>query len=107
MLFLIGRMGGAMKEGTAKNGSKYIYFAIEIESKQTATSVERNQSQILHVMVFRKAVIDYLHKVGAHQGNVVIVKGYISAFPNTIKGKDLMTNAITGTEVYIVKTKKD
>lgn len=107
MLFLIGRIGAAMKEGTASNGSKYMYFSIEIQSKQTATSVERNQYQTLHVMVFKKNVIDYLRKVGAKQGNTVIVKGYISAFPNTVNGKDLITNAITGTEVYIVKVKPD
>lgn len=107
MLFLIGRMGAAMKEGTAKNGSKYLYFSIEIHSKQTATSIERNQYQTLHVMVFRKQVIDYLRKVGAKQGNTVIVKGYISAFPNTVKGKDLITNAITASEVYVVKVKPD
>lgn len=107
MLFLIGRIGAAMKEGTASNGSKYLYFSIEIQSKQTATSVERNQYQTLHVMVFKKNVIDYLRKVGAKQGNTVIVKGYISAFPNTVNGKDLITNAITATEVYIVKVKSD
>ena len=68
-LLLIGRIGAAMKESTASNGSKYLYFSIEIQSKQTATSVERNQYQTLHVMVFRKPVMDYLHKVKAHQGN--------------------------------------
>ena len=51
--------------------------------------------------------MDYLHKVNAHQGNTVIVKGYVSAFPNTVNGKDLITNAITANEVYIVKTKAD
>ena len=107
MLFLIGHIGAAMKEGTAKNGSKYLYFSIEIHSKQTATSIERNQYQTLHVMVFRKPVIDYLRKVKAHQGNTVIVKGYVSAFPNTVNGKDLITNAITASEVYVVKTKAD
>lgn len=107
MLFLIGHIGAAMKEGTASNGSKYLYFSIEIQSKQTATSVERNQYQTLHVMVFKKNVIEYLRKVGAKQGNTVIVKGYISAFPNTVNGKDLITNAITASEVYIVKTKAD
>jgi primosomal replication protein N len=107
MLFLIGRIGAAMKEGTASNGSKYMYFSIEIQSKQTATSVERNQYQTLHVMVFKKNVIDYLRKVGAKQGNTVIVKGYISAFPNTVNGKDLITNAITASEVYVVKVKPD
>lgn len=54
MLFLIGHIGVMMKEGTASNGSKYLYFSIEIQSKQTATSVERNQYQTLHVMVFKK-----------------------------------------------------
>lgn len=107
MLFLIGHIGAAMKEGTASNGSKYLYFSIEIQSKQTATSVERNQYQTLHVMVFKKNVIDYLRKVGAKQGNTVIVKGYISAFPNTVNGKDLITNAITASEVYVVKMKAD
>ena len=107
MLFLIGHIGAAMKEGTASNGSKYLYFSIEIQSKQTATSVERNQYQTLHVMVFKKNVIEYLRKVGAKQGNTVIVKSYISAFPNTVNGKDLITNAITASEVYVVKTKAD
>ena len=58
-------------------------------------------------MVFSKKVIDYLHKVKAHQGNTLIIKGYVSAFPNTVNGKDLITNAITANEVYVVKTKAD
>lgn len=106
-LLLIGRIGAAMKEGTAKNGSKYLYFSIEIQSKQTATSIERNQYQTLHVMVFRKPVIDYLRKVKAHQGNTVIVKGYLTAFPDTVNGKDVVVNAINGVECYIVKTNAD
>jgi hypothetical protein len=106
-LILIGHIGAAFKEGTAKNGSKYIYFAIEIQQKPTANSIERNQNQTLHVMVFNKTVIDYLHRVKAHRGNTVVVKGYITAFPNTIKGKDLITNAITANEVYVVKMKAD
>lgn len=104
MLFLIGRMGAAIKEGTAKNGTKYLYFSIEVESKQTATSIERNQHQVLHVMVFRKVVIDYLKRVKARQGNTIIAKGYVAAFSDTIKGKDIIANAITATEVYVVKT---
>lgn len=106
-LILIGRMGAAMKEGTAKNGSKYLYFSIEIQSKQSANSIERNQYQTLHVMVFRKPVIDYLHRVKAHQGNTVVVKGYITAFPDTVNGKDLVVNAINGVEVYVVKVRAD
>jgi len=104
-LILIGHIGAAFKEGTAKNGSKYIYFAIEIQQKPTANSIERNQYQTLHVMVFNKTVIDYLHRVKAHRGNTVVVKGYITAFPNTIKGKDLITNAITASEVYVIQTR--
>ena len=96
-----------MKEGTAKNGSKYLYFSIEIQSKQTATSIERNQYQTLHVMVFRKPVVDYLRKVKARQGNTVIVRGFVSAFPDTVNGKDVVVNAINGVECYIVKTNAD
>jgi hypothetical protein len=106
-LILIGRMGAAMKEGTAKNGTKYLYFAIEIQSKQSANSIERNQYQTLHVMVFRKPVIDYLRRVRAHQGNAVVVKGYITAFPDTVNGKDVVVNAINGVECYVIKTKAD
>lgn len=107
LLILIGRIGAAMKEGTAKNGSRYLYFSIEIQSKQTANSIERNQHQTLHVMVFRKPVIDYLRRVRAHQGNTVVVKGYIAAFPDTVNGKDVVVNAINGVECYVIKTKAD
>lgn len=107
LLILIGRIGAAMKEGTAKNGSRYLYFSIEIQSKQTANSIERNQYQTLHVMVFRKSVIDYLHKVNARQGNTVIVRGYVSAFPDNVNGKDVIVNAINGVECYVVKYNPD
>lgn len=106
-LTLVGRMGDAFKEGKTKTGGSYIYFSLELQAKQTQNSTENNQFQTLHVMVFRKPVIDYLKRVKAHSGNVCVVFGFVSAFKDTVKGKDVVVNAINGSEVYIVKTKAD
>lgn len=107
MLILVGRIGAAVKESTAKNGTKYLYFSLEVQSWQTANSIERNQYQTLHVMVFKKNVIDYLHKVKAHRGNTVVVRGFVSSFPDEVNGKDMIINAINVADIFVVKTKAD
>lgn len=106
-LTLVGRIGGAFKEGKTKNGETYIYFSLELQARQTQSSTENNQSQVLHVMCFRKPVIEYLRKVKAHTGNVAVIFGFVSSFPDTIKGKDVRVNAINAHECYIVKLKAD
>ena len=35
------------------------------------------------------------------------VSGGIMCVPDTVNGKDVVVNAVTGTEVYVVKTKAD
>lgn len=106
-LTLVGRIGGAFKEGKTKNGETYIYFSLELQPKQTQNSTENNQDQVLHIMCFRKQVIEYLRKVKAHTGNYVVIFGFVSSFPDTIKGKDIRVNAINCHECYVLKTKAD
>jgi hypothetical protein len=106
-LTLVGRIGGAFKEGKTKNGEPYIYFSFDLQSKQTQNSTENNQDQHLHIMCFRKQVIEYLRRVKAHTGNVAIIFGFVSAFKDEVKGKDVIVNAINCHECYIVKTKAD
>ena len=50
-----------------------------------------------------KVLMEVLQQL-VDQGNTVIVKGYVTAFPDTVNGKDVVVNAINGVECYIVKT---
>lgn len=106
-LTLVGRIGGAFKEGKTKNGETYIYFSLELQSRQTQNSTGNNQDQVLHIMCFRKVVIDYLRKVKARTGNYCVIFGFITSFPDEVKGKAVRVNAINAHECYIVKNKAD
>lgn len=102
-LTLVGRIGDAIKEGKSKNGTTYMYFALEIY--QNINSTQNNQYQTLHVMVFNKKVIDYLRKVDVHAGNFCVVFGFISSFKYIKNGREMFVNAVNGDEVFIIKTK--
>ena len=106
-LTLVGKIGGAFKEGKTKNGEVYIYFSLELQARQTQNSTENNQDQVLHIMCFRKVVIDYLRKVKAHTGNYCVIFGFITSFPDEINGKAVRVNAINAHECYIIKNKAD
>jgi len=104
-LTLVGRIGAAFKEGKTQAGGTYIWFPLEVESKQTANSTENNQRQSIHIMCFRKPVIDYLKSVKAHSGCIVIIFGFISSFPDEVKGKAVRVNAVNANEIYVVQTR--
>ena len=106
-LTLVGRIGGAFKEGKTKNGEAYIYFSLELQARQTQNSTENNQDQVLHIMCFRRPVIEYLRKVKAHIGNVVVIFGFITSFPDEVNGKAVRVNAINAHECFVVKTKQE
>lgn len=103
----VGRINGKIKEGKTQNGGSYIWMPLYIESRANANSTENNYHQIIHVMVFKKSVIDYMNSVGARSGNKVIVFGFVSSFPDEIKGKAVTVNAINANAVFVIKTKAD
>lgn len=100
----IGRIGSPIKVSRAQNGNPYLWFLLEIESKATAKSTENNQHQKINIMCFKKPIIDYMQKVNAHLGNLVIVFGFVASFVSEIKGKEMTLNAINANEIYIIKT---
>lgn len=102
---LIGRINSPIKESKTQTGNPYIWFLLELEAKANATSTENNYHQKLNVMCFKKNVITYIKNVNAHIGNQVIVFGFISSFVTTIKGQQLISNAINGNEIYVIKTR--
>lgn len=104
---LIGRIGDAFKTGKTQNGSSYIWFPLNLEARANANSTDNNYYQTLHIMCFKKVVIDYLKRVDAHNGNTVIIFGFVSSFSNEVRGKRVIANAINANEIYVVKTKAD
>ena len=104
-LRLVGRMGGGFKSGTAQNGSPYIWFPLELESKQAQQSTDNNKYQRINIMCFRKPVIEYLKRVNAHAGNLVVIFGFISSFEAEVKGKQIISNGVNANEIYVIKTK--
>jgi hypothetical protein len=104
-LILQGRIASPFKEGKTQNGDNYMWFLFEIESRANATSTENNYHQKLNVMCFKPKVIQYLHRMKAHQGCVCVIFGFISAFLNEIKGKSLVTNAVNANEILLIQTR--
>jgi hypothetical protein len=105
-LRLVGKMGGGFKKSNAQNGSEYIWFPLEIESRDTSNSTENNRYQRINIMCFKKHVIDYLTRVKAHTGNRVIVFGFISSYNGEINGKPMIFNGVNANEIYVIKTKE-
>ena len=89
-LTLVGHVGEKMKYDKGTNGKEYVYFPLLINAKTTAKEYDRNHYQIIHVMCFRQAVIDY---------------GFISSYPSEIRGKQIIENGVLANEIYVVKTK--
>ena len=104
-LTLVGHVGEKMKYDKGTNGKEYVYFPLLINAKTTAKEYDRNHYQIIHVMCFRQAVIDYLKKVGMKQNTMVIVFCIISSYPSEIRGKQIIENGVLANEIYVVKTK--
>lgn len=101
----VGRIGSSFKEGKTQNGGSYIWFPLELEAKANASSTDNNFRQSIHIMCFKKHVIDYLKRIRAHQGNTVVIFGFVSSFPDEIKGKNVVVNAINANEIYVVQTR--
>lgn len=106
-MILVGRIGSKIKSGKTVNGEPYIWLPVYLENRAGATSTENNFHQGLNIMCYKPNVIKYLEKVKAHQGNTVVIFGFVSSFRHTVKGKDMVLNAINATEIYVVKTKSD
>lgn len=106
-VILVGRIGGKLVERKAQNGSSYIFFPFSLENRDAADSTDNNYSQDLHIMVFKKPVIDYMRRVKAKSGNRVVVFGFMSAFKTEVNGKTIISNAINAIDVMIVKSRSD
>jgi hypothetical protein len=109
-LILVGRVGGNMKKGKAVNGSTYYWLPVEIENGQGSTSTDYNYHQGINCMVFnskRKNLIEYLERVKVHSGNRVIIFGFVSSFKQTVNGKDIISNAVNVTDIFVVKEAAD
>ena len=104
-LILQGRIASPFKEGKTQNGDAYIWFLLEVESKANATSTENNYRQTLNIMCFKPKVIEYIKRVKAHQGSVCVIFGFLSAFPNEVRGKSLITNAVNANEILLIQTR--
>lgn len=105
ILTLVGRIGSRIKEGKTITGGTYITFQLEIESRANATSTENNYHQLIPIMCFKKNVIDYVRRVNAHYGTMVIVFGFISTYTDELKGNTIKANGVNANEIYCVKTR--
>lgn len=101
----VGRIGEHMKHGKTVNGEPYMYFDLEIESRANANSTDNNYHQNIPIMVFKKAVIDYLQRLKAHRGTHVVVFGFVSTYTDEVRGITLKSNGINCSECYVVQTK--
>ena len=84
-----------------------MWFTLNVETRANANSTENNYYQTLHIMCFKKVVIDYLKRVNAHSGNTVIIFGFLSSFIDEARGKRSLVNAVNANKIYVVKTKVD
>ena len=105
-LTLVGRVGDRVKYDKGTNGKEYVYFPMLISARSTSKEYERNHNQIIHIMCFRDAVINYLKNVKMKPNSPIIVFGFISSYPSEIRGKQIIENGVLANEIYIIKTKE-
>lgn len=105
-LTLVGRINGRIVEKRAQNGSRFLFFPVAIDNRFNGTTTDGNYSQDIHVMVFVSRVLDYMKKVGAKEGNRVVIFGFVSAFKTERKGETIISNAVNATDVFIIKTQQ-
>ena len=96
---LCGRIGSTYKERRSKSGQTYIAFAMEVETKERSSF--RN---IVHILCFRKPVVDYLKKLNVHEGTPVIVFGNVGSWGDEVKGTRIIQNAVYANKIYVIKT---
>lgn len=108
LVILVGKIGGKLVERKTQTGSTFVFFPFALENKEAASDpIEANYRQDLHIMVFRKPLIDYLKRVNARAGNRIAVFGFMSAFKTEVNGKIIISNAINCTDVMVAKTRSD
>lgn len=103
----VGRVGEHIKKGKTVNGEPYMYFDMDIESRYNANSTDNNYHQSIPIMVFKKAVIDYLEKLKVHRGTPIVCFGFVSTYTDEVRGITLKSNGINASEVYVIKVKPD
>lgn len=102
---LIGRIGSVLRFAKSVSGTPYTYFAMEIEDKTNAKEEkDYNYHQIVHIMCFKKRIIDYLQAVDVRQREKVVVVGFISSYASELKGEKIISTVVCARDILVVKT---
>lgn len=105
--FLSGQIAAPLKFGKAQNGNEYVSFVLEVQTKENADVTEFQSNNKVSVMCFKSSVIKYIREVNVNYTSHVVLIGFVSAYKKEIKGKLMVINTITATDLYAIKTSKD
>lgn len=104
IVFLVGQIVSTYKYGKSQNGNEYVSFVLLITQKADAHTTERQASNTVSVMCFKPNVIKYLKEVGVKYGSNVVINGFVSSYKKEIKGKEIVINTVTATDIYAITT---
>lgn len=105
--FLSGQIAAPLKFGKAQNGNEYVSFVLEVQTKEDADVNEFQSNNKVSVMCFKSNIIKYIKEMGIGFATHVVLIGFISAYKKEIKGKLMVINTVTATDLYAIKTKND
>jgi len=113
IVMLAGSVGDKIKWGKTKTGKEYCSFCLVVNSFSAELGDENEESRskaYIRLFVFnskKSKLVDYLKKVGLHQGQRLDVFGAITSYHTEYKGVSLVQNNIQVRDITVIKTKAD
>lgn len=109
VVFLEGRIADDYKYMRTKEGRTFATFTLVVRSfdKDFSDNTERKVDIFIRIMVFDNKLVEYLKKVGAHNGNIVNIMGRLNTYQKEIEDKIYMTLNVVVRDIHVVKTKNE
>lgn len=110
VVFLEGQIGDDFKYGKTQDMKEFCTFTLSINSfiKDMADSTERTNSQVfIRTMIFDKRLVEYMHKVGAKQGQRVSVFARLTSHKSEYRGITYIQNNVVVRDIHVIKMKAD
>ena len=102
---LRGKISMKVKYSKTVDGNEFCSFNIEMNNNQQRTydKTARDTMFYLHIMVFKKEVVEYLKRNNAKQNDVVTIEGRLNCKRVEMKGIEFYQTNIIAHDIQITK----
>lgn len=99
---LQGRIGGDVLYRKTTDGRPYSSFCVNIEPPANKLERGSRSLQIIRVMVFDKALVEYLAENHAREGRAVYIEAYINSRSTERRGAIFVQNNVIARKIKFV-----